>query len=111
MPFLYILSEESKVLEDVVHEIIDGREAVVEDSVRCMMYGGCRFLCAYTGTNLFYIRGRRIALVIAGNGTRNADLFRRIDDNNPVAEGVQSGFIENGGFEKEGRRKWWIDKW
>ena len=45
-------------------------------------------------------------MVVAGDGTRYADVFGGIDHNNLIAKFIQAGFIQDGGFEEE---EWWID--
>ena len=63
-------------------------------------------LRAYAGANLFYIGSGVEAVEVAGNDTGYTDLFRSIDDDDTIAEGVKAGLIEDGGFEEE---EWWID--
>lgn len=51
-----------------------------------------RVLRAYAGANLFYIGSGVDAVEVAGNDTGYTDLFRSIDDDNTIAEGVKTGF-------------------
>ena len=59
-----------------------------------------RVLRAYASADLFYIGGRSIAVVVASNDTGYTDLFRSIDDDNTIAEGVKAGLIKDGRFDK-----------
>ena len=86
--------------------VINKNGGLINGDAARPLNGGLIMLRADAGAYLIYILGRGVAVVIACDGTRDADVFRGFDDKNLVAKFIQAGFIENGGFEEE---EWWID--
>ena len=91
---------------DAFSAIVEENGGLINGDAARPLNGGLIMLRADAGAYLIYILGGGVAVVIACDGTRDTDVFRGFDDKNLVAEGVQAGFKENGGFEEE---EWWID--
>ena len=72
--------------------------AVVEESEIALR----DVLRVYASTNLIDIGRRSIAVVVAGDGSGDTDVFRSIDDNDTMAEEVKAGLKENSGLHKIG---------
>lgn len=83
-------------LLDLIHYFFDGSVAVVEEGEIALR----DVLRVYASTDLIDIGRRSIAVVVAGDGSGDTDVFRCIDDNDAVAEEVKAGLKENGGLEE-----------